>query len=126
MISGGSDRLNLGISYEQGYTDRNANITLDNRIGVSLSTQISDRVLFNGRLGVPVGGRVADPSLAGDAEVQFLLNESGSLSAKMFNRENQFQQLFALRQGYTQGIGLSYQVSFDNWRVLMNQIFGHK
>jgi len=126
MISGGSDRLNLGISYEQGYTDRNANITLDNRIGVSLSTQISDRVLFNGRLGVPVGGRVADPSLAGDAEVQFLLNESGSLSAKIFNRENQFQQLFALRQGYTQGIGLSYQVSFDSWRVLMNQIFKHK
>ena len=126
MISGGSDRLNLGISYEQGYTDRNANITMDNRIGVSLSTQITDRVLFNGRLGVPVGGRVADPSLAGDAEVQFLLNESGSLSAKIFNRENQFQQLFALRQGYTQGLGLSYQVSFDSWRVLMNQIFGHK
>jgi hypothetical protein len=73
-----------------------------------------------------VGGRVADPSLAGDAEVQFLLNESGSLSAKIFNRENQFQQLFALRQGYTQGLGLSYQVSFDSWRVLMNQIFGHK
>ena len=119
VLSGDGDKFNVGLSYEQGYLEA------EDRFGVTLSTQLSDRILVNGRVGVPVGG-VSETVVAGDVEVQILLNEEGTLSAKIFNRENQIQQLLSERQGYTQGIGLSYQVDFDSFRGLMRQIFGKK
>ncbi len=103
----------------------NADIQTENRIGVTVSTQISDRILVNGRVGVPVGG-VSETVVAGDVEVQVLLNEQGTLSAKIFNRENQIQQFLAERQGYTQGLGLSYQVDFNSFKELMQKVFNKK
>ncbi len=125
VLSGDNDKFNFGLSYEQGYLDPNSGIDPEDRIGVTLSTQISDRVLVNGRVGVPIGG-VSETVVAGDVEVQVLLNEEGTLSAKIFNRENEIQQFLAERQGYTQGIGLSYQVDFNNFKELMAQILRKK
>ena len=123
LLAGDNDKLNLGLSYEQGILDRSTDIQTENRVGVTLSTQISDRVLLNGRVGVPVGG-VTETVVAGDVEVQILLNEEGTLSAKIFNRENEIQQFLADRQGYTQGVGLSYQVDFNSFKELMLKILG--
>ena len=120
VLGGGNEKFDFGVSYEQGYQD--PNISTEDRIGVTVSTQISDRVLFNGRFGVPVGG-VSETVVAGDMEVQVLLNEEGTLRAKVFNRENEIQQFLADRQGYTQGIGLSYEVDFNSFRDLMGKIF---
>ncbi|SNY99596.1 translocation/assembly module TamB domain-containing protein [Flagellimonas pacifica] len=125
ILAGDNDKFNLGVSYEQGYVDTNADILTEDRIGVTVSTQISDRVLVNGRVGVPVGG-VSETVVAGDVEVQVLLNEEGTLSAKIFNRENQVQQFLAERQGYTQGVGLSYQVDFNSFKELMQKVFKKK
>jgi hypothetical protein len=122
-LAGDNDKLNFGLSYEQGILDRTTDIQTENRLGVTLSTQISDRVLLNGRVGVPVGG-VTETVVAGDVEVQILLNEEGTLSAKIFNRENEIQQFLADRQGYTQGVGLSYQVDFDSFKELLRKILG--
>jgi len=122
ILGGNNDKFNLGLSYEQGNTNPNADTRTENRIGVTVSTQISDRILVNGRVGVPVGG-VSETVVAGDVEVQVLLNDQGTLSAKIFNRENQIQQFLAERQGYTQGVGLSYQVDFDSFQELMQKIF---
>ena len=123
LLAGDNDKLNFGLSYEQGILDRTTDIQTENRLGVTLSTQISDRVLLNGRVGVPVGG-VTETVVAGDVEVQILLNEEGTLSAKIFNRENEIQQFLADRQGYTQGVGLSYQVDFDSFKELLRKILG--
>jgi len=123
LLAGDNDKLNFGLSYEQGILDRSTDIQTENRLGVTLSTQISDRVLLNGRVGVPVGG-VSETVVAGDVEVQILLNEEGTLSAKIFNRENEIQQFLADRQGYTQGVGLSYQVDFDSFKALLRKILG--
>ncbi len=125
LLAGDNDKLNLGLSYEQGILDRSTDIQTENRVGVTLSTQISDRVLLNGRVGVPVGG-VTETVVAGDVEVQILLNEEGTLSAKIFNRENEIQQFLADRQGYTQGVGLSYQVDFNSFKELLLKILGKK
>lgn len=125
ILAGNNDKFNLGLSYEQGLIDPNADIQTENRIGVTVSTQISDRILVNGRVGVPVGG-VSETVVAGDVEVQVLLNEQGTLSAKIFNRENQIQQFLAERQGYTQGVGLSYQVDFNSFKELMQKVFNKK
>ncbi|MGI9548227.1 MAG: translocation/assembly module TamB domain-containing protein, partial [Flavobacteriaceae bacterium] len=121
VLAGKNDKFDFGLSYEQGYLDPN-DIQTENRIGVTVSTQISDRVLINGRFGVPVGG-VSETVVAGDVEVQVLLNEEGTLRAKVFNRENEIQQFLAEQQGYTQGIGLSYQVDFNSFKELMKVIF---
>ncbi|MEM7379625.1 MAG: translocation/assembly module TamB domain-containing protein [Bacteroidota bacterium] len=124
VLGGGNDKFDFGVSYEQGYQDPN-DVQTEDRIGVTVSTRISDRILFNGRFGVPVGG-VTETVVAGDAEIQVLLNEEGTLRAKIFNRENQIQQFLTERQGYTQGVGLSYEVDFNSFKELMRKIFMKK
>ncbi|WP_282056616.1 translocation/assembly module TamB domain-containing protein [Maribacter luteus] len=122
VLSGGNDKFNLGLSYEQGIQDASTDIETENRIGVTVSTQISDRVLLNGKVGVPVGG-ATETVVAGDFELQLLLNEEGTLSAKFFNRENEIQAFLGDRQGYTQGVGLSYEVDFNSFKELMRKMF---
>ncbi len=123
VLGSENDKFNLGLSYEQGVLDRNADVQTENRIGVTVSTQISERILFNGRVGVPVGG-ASETVVAGDFEIQLLLNEEGTLSAKFFNRENEIQEFFAQRQGYTQGAGLSYEVDFNSFKELFKKVVG--
>ncbi|MBA3985395.1 MAG: translocation/assembly module TamB, partial [Flavobacteriales bacterium] len=53
-------KFNVGIDYTQG--SNNPNAETSDRVGVTLSTQISERILINGRVGVPVGG-VADNTI---------------------------------------------------------------
>jgi hypothetical protein len=60
--------------------------------------------------------------VAGNFEIQLLLNEEGTLSAKFFNRENEIQEYLADRLGYTQGVGISYEVDFDSFRALFRNI----
>ncbi|WP_340077533.1 translocation/assembly module TamB domain-containing protein [Leptobacterium sp. I13] len=121
ILNDGDGKFDVGLSYEQG--NRNLlGVNTQDRLGVTVSTQVSDRILINGKIGVPVGG-VTESVVAGDVEVQILLNEDGSLSAKIFNKQNEIQQFLSDRQGYTQGIGLSYQVDFDTFRELFRKLF---
>src|SRR5690606_4150438 len=125
IMGSGNDKFNLGVSYEQGLLSPEADTRTEDRVGFTVSTQINDRIFVNGKVGVPVGG-VSETVVAVDVEVRILLNEEGTLSAKIFNRENQIQQLYAERQGYTQGVGLSYQVDFDTFKELMHKLFAKK
>ena len=102
----------------------NTDVETDSRIGVTVQTKISDRVLFNGRVGVPVGG-ATETVIAGDFEVQVLLNEEGTLSAKFFSRESDdIQAYLADRIGTTQGAGISYEVDFNSFKELFRKILG--
>jgi len=125
ILGGTNDKLNVGLSYEQGILDRNADIETDNRIGVTVSTQISDKVLFNGKVGVPIGAS-GETLIAGDFEIQVLLNEQGTLSAKFFSRQSEIQAFLPDQQGSTQGAGLSYDVDFDSFKELFRKILGKK
>ena len=73
---------------------------------------------------MPVGG-VSETTVAGDFEVEVLLNEDRTLSLKFFNRENSIQN-FGEQIGYTQGVGLSYNIEFDNLRELFEELFKNK
>ena len=71
-------------------------------------------------------GGTQETIVAGDFEIQLLLNEEGTLSAKFFSRESQVQE-FLQRNGATeQGIGLSYEVDFDTFKEMWQQMFGKK
>lgn len=119
IISSENGKLDIGINLEIG--ENNPNYVTDSRVGVTLSTRLSDRVLINGKVGVPVGG-VNETVIAGDFEVEVLLNEDRTLSLKFFNRENSIQN-FGEQIGYTQGLGISYNVEFDNLNELFQKLF---
>lgn len=117
-----NDNFNFGIDYVQA--DRTPDYEAQGRVGVTFQTQINDRVLINGKVGVPTGG-VTESVVVGDVEVEFLLNDDGSLRAKVFNRQNQIR-FIGEQEGYTQGVGMSYQVDFDSFKELMRKIFSSK
>ena len=75
---------------------------------------------MNGKIGVPVGG-VEETLIVGDLQIDFILNEDGSLRAKVFNKENEFRYI-GDELGYTQGVGISYQVDFETFRELIAKI----
>ncbi|WP_245583364.1 translocation/assembly module TamB domain-containing protein [Salinimicrobium terrae] len=118
LLSDDSGTFQVGLNYEQGI--RTPEQSMADRFGVTLSTQISERVLINGQVGVPVGG-VTETVIVGNLEIEFLLNEEGNLRATIFNRENNIQYL-GEELGFTQGVGLSYQVDFDTFKELLRKI----
>jgi hypothetical protein len=93
-------------------------------MGITISTKISERILINGKVGVPVGGST-DTTIAGDIEVQWLVNEDGSLRMKFFNREADLQ-FIGEDQTFEQGVGLTYSVNFDTFSELVNKLFHKK
>lgn len=124
IFTNSDSKLNIGLNYEAG--ENRPDYQTGDRVGVTLQTQISDRVLINGKVGVPVGGAGATETVvAGDVEIDFLLNEEGTLTAKVFNRENSIRN-FGEAIGYTQGIGLSYSVDFDTFKELLQNFFKKK
>ncbi|MGJ8594107.1 MAG: translocation/assembly module TamB domain-containing protein [Aquaticitalea sp.] len=122
LFSDENDKVQVGVNFESG--EDTPEYQTDDRLGLTLSTKISDRILFNGKVGVPIGG-VNQTVIAGDAEIELLLNDDGTLSAKFFNRENNIRN-FGEEIGYTQGLGLSYNVEFDTFKELLQIIFKGK
>ncbi|TVZ51158.1 translocation/assembly module TamB [Dokdonia sp. Hel_I_53] len=116
--------FDVGVDLVQAERDPTANIQSAGRVGFTLSTQITNRVLINGKVGVPTGG-ISESVIVGDVEIDFLLNEDGTLRAKVFNRQTDIQ-FIGETEGYTQGIGLSYAVDFNTFKELLRKIFKGK
>jgi hypothetical protein len=115
-------KFNLGIDYV--LADRRPGTETDGRFGVTVSSKINDRITFNGKLGVPVGG-INQSAVVGDVEVQYRVNEEGTLNLRVFNKENDISYI-GQGIGYTQGLGISYQIDFDTFKELVNTIFKKK
>ncbi len=115
LISEGENKFNVGIDYQIG--DRQREIT--DRAIVTLNTEISNKVSFNGNVGVPVGG-IAQSYIIGNAELEIRLNTTGTLSLLIFNRENDINyNTIGQNVGYTQGLGIKYDVDFDTFKELV-------
>jgi hypothetical protein len=124
LIGEGDGKLNFGLNYLKGDERPDLDIRSQDRIGVTFVTQISDKILLNGKIGVPVGG-VEETLIVGDVQIDFILNEKGTLKAKVFNKENEFRYI-SDDLGYTQGVGLSYQVDFKTFEGLIQKIISKK
>ncbi|MAC98093.1 MAG: hypothetical protein CL971_06635, partial [Euryarchaeota archaeon] len=120
LLGGSQGPLKVGLNYLQGDKSDILDIKTEDRFGVTLSTEISDKILFNGKIGVPIGG-IEETLIIGDVQIDFILNEDGSLKAKVFNRENEFRYI-GDKLGYTQGVGLTYQVDFQTFRDLISKL----
>ena len=93
-------------------------------MGVNLSSQINDKLSINGKVGLPVGG-ISQSGIVGNVELQYQLNEDNTLRARAFNKENDISYI-GQGIGYTQGLGISYNVDFDNLPELWRKIFSSK
>ena len=71
-------KLGVGLNYLQGDRSQVLDIDSEDRLGFTLSTQITDKILVNGKIGVPVGG-IEETLIVGDLQIDFILNEEGSL-----------------------------------------------
>ena len=121
LFAGEGDKLQLGLDYVSRTSSPDAGLQTDGRVGVSVSSKINDRITVNGKVGVPVGG-VSETAIVGDVEVQYRVNEDGTLNLRVFNKENDITYI-GQGIGYTQGIGLSYEVDFDTFKELVNKFF---
>lgn len=119
LLSDGNGNVNISVNYVQA--NKNPYVDTNSQFGLTLSSQINDRVTINGQLGVPVGG-VNESAIVGNIEVKLRINEDGTLNARVFNRENDINFL-GEGIGYTQGVGLTYEVDFDTFKELINKIF---
>lgn len=119
IFKGENDKLQLGIDYVTA--DRTPELQTDGRFGVTVSSKINERITVNGKVGVPVGG-ISETAIVGDVEVQYRVNDDGTLNLRVFNKENDITYI-GQGIGYTQGIGVSYEVDFDTMKELINKIF---
>ena len=69
IISSDNDNLNVGIDVELG--ENTPELQTDNRFGLTLQTQISDKILVNGKLGVPFGS-AQQTTITGDVQIDWL------------------------------------------------------
>ena len=120
LLGESDEKLKVGVNYLQGDRSNELDVQTEDRLGLTLSTQISDKILVNGKIGVPVGG-FAQTQVVGDVQIDFILNKDNTLRAKVFNKENEFRYI-GEDFGYTQGMGLSYDVDFNTFQELIQKI----
>ena len=101
--------------------DKTVGSESDGRFVASVSSKINERITINGKLGVPFGG-VNQSAVVGDVEILYRVNEDGTVNLRFFNRENDINYI-GEGIGYTQGIGISYEVDFDTFKELANKFF---
>lgn len=121
LINDPDSKFQFDIGYKSGQTITDLDqIDADNQFDINLSTKVSDRVIINGKVGVPVGVKTQS-SVVGEVKVEVLLNEEGNFRGVIFNRQNEIQYSTE-EEGYTQGVGLSYQVNFNSLSELLTKL----
>ena len=122
IIGGDNDNFQVGVDLD--LAENNPNFETESRVGLTLQTKLSDKVFINGKLGVPFGS-TTQTTIAGDVQIDWLLNDEGTLKATVFNRENPIQN-FGDQIGFTQGLGISYNVEFNTFKELIQTILKGK
>lgn len=113
-------KLKIKPVYVVGEKNKVDNIDVDDQLGFAVDYQLNDRILINGKVGVPIGSK-KQSTVIGELTIDFLLNEEGTLKSSIFNRQNEIQYTEE-EEGYTQGVGLSYQIDFDNGKELLQKL----
>ncbi|MES2747658.1 MAG: translocation/assembly module TamB domain-containing protein, partial [Bacteroidota bacterium] len=119
LLNGEDDKFDFAVDYKQA--DRTQGYETDGRVLATITTKISDRITFNGQVGVPVGG-INETAIVGNFELAYRVNEDGTLNLRVFNRENEINYI-GQGVGYTQGVGINYEVDFDTFKELVNKVF---
>jgi len=104
--------------------DRTTGRETDGRFVASISSKINERITINGKVGVPFGG-ISQTAVVGDLEILYRVNDDGTVNLRFFNRENDISYI-GEGIGYTQGVGITYEVDFDTFKELINKFKNKK
>jgi hypothetical protein len=116
-------KIKMAINYNQA--DRSTTgAPTTGRVDVNFTTQVNEKISINGKVGVPVGG-VNESVVVGNLEFTYKVNADGTMNLKVYNRENEINYI-GEGIGYTQGLGISYEVDFDKFSELVYKIFKKK
>ncbi|MDX6182662.1 translocation/assembly module TamB domain-containing protein [Flavobacterium sp. Fl-77] len=123
IIKSDNDKFNVGLNFISA--DRRIGQEADGQFVATVSSQINEKISINGKVGVPVGG-INESAIVGDIEVLYRINPDGTANLRLFNKENDVSYI-GQGIGYTQGVGITYEVDFDTFTELVNKIFkNHK
>jgi len=120
IFNQGDNRFKLKPVYTVGEKNKVDNLNIDDQLAIALDFQVNDRIIINGKVGVPIGSK-EQSSVIGEVNVEFLMNEEGTLRSSVFNRQNEIQYTEE-EEGYTQGVGMNYQIDFDNSKELLEKL----
>lgn len=119
IIKTSDDKFKFGLNYVS--PDKRIGKETDGRVVATISSKINERISINGKVGVPFGG-ITQSAIVGDVEVQYRVNQDGTMNLRLFNRENDINYI-GQGIGYTQGLGVTYEVDFDSFNELVRKIF---
>lgn len=119
LIQSKDDKLKIGVNVISA--DRRVGRETDGRFVATVSSKLNERITINGKVGVPFGG-VNESAIIGDVEILYRVNEAGNFNLRLFNKENDINYI-GQGIGYTQGVGISYDVDFDTFKEFIQQIF---
>lgn len=121
ILNSEDSRFRLTPVYTVGENNAVDNLDINDQVSLALDYQVNDRILINGKVGMPIGSGT-QTDIIGEVNVEFLMNESGTLRSSVFNRQNDIQYSNQDEEGYTQGVGINYQIDFDNSKELLEKL----
>lgn len=122
IFHGENDKVSISPDFVMA--DRTSGLETSGRFGLTVSSTINERISINGKVGVPIGG-VNESAIVGDVELQYRVNDDGSLRLRVFNKENDLTYI-GQGVGYTQGLGISYEVDFNTFKEFIKKVFNNK
>ena len=87
--------------------------------GILSGRLFDDRLLINGNFGYRDNALTQNASFIGDFDLSWRLTPRGNTYLKAYNKAN--DRYFTKSSLNTQGIGISYQLDFENWNSLFKQ-----
>jgi hypothetical protein len=120
LLNNPDSRFKIKPEYTVGDRRNIDNIEINDQLAIGMDYQINDRIIINGKVGVPIGAK-EQANVIGEVNIEFLMNEAGTLRSSVFNRQNDIQYT-EQEEGYTQGVGLTYQIDFENGKELLEKL----
>ena len=120
IFNDSDSKFKLKPGYTVGENYKVDNLDISDQLTFNMDYQVNDRIIINGKVGVPLGPE-EKAGVIGEVTVEFLMNETGTFRSSVFNRQNDIQYSEE-EQGYTQGVGLAYQIDFENARELLEKL----
>ena len=93
LVNSPDSKFQFNVDYQQANPTNVDRLVIDDQVDVSLSTQVGDRVIINGKVGVPVGAQTQS-SVVGEVKVEVLLNKDGTFRGVIFNRQKSWTYKF--------------------------------
>lgn len=121
IVNTGDNKFKFKPVYTFGEKNNIDNLNIDDQLGFNFGYEVNDRILINGKASVPIGSK-EPTSFIGEVTIDFLLNDAGTLTSSIFNRQNEIQYSEQDEEGYTQGIGINYQLDFDDSAELLEKL----